>query len=201
MHPTRVFKSTNACMAVVGEGRPDRFADGAATGTPASSMSRLAMGCDGMRTATDGWPAVTRSGTARDFGSRTVSGPGQKRSSTASRYGIDAHAAASTSSASALLCAMWTMSGLSLGRCLARKIPSQARASSAFAPSPYTVSVGSTTTSPCRRSAAGRSKSASSIAWGSTLMIFVSMTAAGASGVDEAIARGCTCRRTMERRE
>jgi hypothetical protein len=43
----------------VGDGLPLEFADGAASGTPADSMSARATGCAGMRTAIVGRPAVT----------------------------------------------------------------------------------------------------------------------------------------------
>ena len=52
---------------------------------------------------------------------------------------------------------MWTISGLSAGRPFAANILSTALPSSAFAPSPYTVSVGKPTTSPARISSAAHS--------------------------------------------
>ncbi len=50
------------CAAVVGLGRENRFALGAAIGMPDISISARATRCDGTRTATLGRPAVTRSG-------------------------------------------------------------------------------------------------------------------------------------------
>ena len=76
----RPSMSSNTCAAAVGLGRPERFALGAATGTPASSMSLRATGCSGSRMATVSSPAVTFAGTRADFGKIIVSGPGQKAS-------------------------------------------------------------------------------------------------------------------------
>ena len=61
---TRPSRSASTCAAEVGLGREKRFALGAATGTPQVSISARATRCAGTRTATDGRPAVTASGTA-----------------------------------------------------------------------------------------------------------------------------------------
>jgi hypothetical protein len=78
IRPSRSFRT---CAAVVGDGRPDAFADGAANGRPESEIRRRARGEDGMRTPTvwrveeisvhkgDGWGR----------GRMIVRGPGQKR--------------------------------------------------------------------------------------------------------------------------
>ena len=125
--------SSNTSRAVVGLGRPERLALGAAMGRPAASMSARATGCAGMRTATVASPAVTRRGTFSLFGKISVSGPGQKASIKARACAPGPPAISGASSAAA---AMWTMSGLSPGRPLAAKIFSTAEASSAFAPKP-----------------------------------------------------------------
>ncbi|QBZ54610.1 hypothetical protein PoMZ_10315 [Pyricularia oryzae] len=78
----RPSRSSRTWCAVVGEGRVDALAEGAASGTPASLISVRASGDAGMRAPNVGRPAVT-SGASRDgcgFGRRIVSGPGQKRS-------------------------------------------------------------------------------------------------------------------------
>lgn len=79
----RPARSSITCAAVVGEGLPDRFADGAANGKPHSSMRARATGWDGMRTAIVAWPAVTASGTIGLRGRSNVKGPGQKASARA----------------------------------------------------------------------------------------------------------------------
>lgn len=65
------WRSWNTCAAVVGLGRPLirynskkepknlKLAEGAAIGSPLSSISFLAMGWDGIRMATVGWPQET----------------------------------------------------------------------------------------------------------------------------------------------
>ena len=68
---------------MVGLGREKRLALGAATGTPAVSISARATRCAGTRTATLGRPAVTMSGTAGFFGRISVRGPAQQASASA----------------------------------------------------------------------------------------------------------------------
>jgi hypothetical protein len=70
-------RSCSTCCAEVGDGRPDVFADGAASGTPAAAMSARATGWAGMRTAMVARPAVTAGATSGLAGSSSVSGPGQ----------------------------------------------------------------------------------------------------------------------------
>ena len=83
----RPGKSAATCAARVGLGRPERFALGAAIGTPAASMRARATGWSGTRTATVGRPAVTTSGTLLRFARTIVSGPGQKRAASARASG------------------------------------------------------------------------------------------------------------------
>ena len=61
--PSRIISifpsmSSITCSARVGLGRPEVLALGAATGIPASFMSRFATGSDGIRTATVSSPPV-----------------------------------------------------------------------------------------------------------------------------------------------
>ena len=79
MRPERSFSTW---AAVVGEGRVEALADGAATGTPARWMSARARSEEGIRTANVGRPAVTwgARGDGCGSGNSMVSGPGQKRS-------------------------------------------------------------------------------------------------------------------------
>ena len=104
------------CAAVVGLGRPERFALGAATGTPARRIRSRATP-SGIRTATVSRPAVTREGT-RDFFERTrVRGPGQKRA-------MSFVAGAGTFRAtfrSIVRSLTWTITGLSCGPSLRRE--------------------------------------------------------------------------------
>ena len=116
--------SSHTCCAVVGDGLPEVFADGAAMETPLVRISSCAIGWDGIRIATVGSPPVVPSGTMASFGKMIVSGPGQKASismyafftmSGCVRFIVSRSASFSTASVSA----MWTISGLSLGRPLA----------------------------------------------------------------------------------
>ena len=61
-------RSSSTCAAVVGLTCPNLLADGAATGTPAASMSRLANSCDGQRTPTVAVPADENQAGARARG-------------------------------------------------------------------------------------------------------------------------------------
>jgi len=74
----RPLNSSRTACQVVGLGRPERFADGAATGVSHASKNAWATGCRGMRTPTVSNPAVTSKGTAACFGTITVNGPGKK---------------------------------------------------------------------------------------------------------------------------
>ena len=70
-------KSSSTCCAVVGLGRPEVFALGAATYPPACKISSAAMGSLGKRTATLLRPPVVSNGTRSDFSKIIVRGPGQ----------------------------------------------------------------------------------------------------------------------------
>ena len=114
-----------------------------------------------MRTPTSGRPAVTASGTASVRGSSSVSGPGQNAFiSFCAALGTSRTTARSIAFSAVASPAMCTITGSHDGRCLAAKIFATAAASSAFAPSPYTVSVGSATSPPARRISAARSNAA-----------------------------------------
>ena len=65
---------------MVVEGLPERLAEGAAMGTPASRMISRVTAVRGQRMATVSSPAVVRAGTMGRTGSTMVSGPGQKAS-------------------------------------------------------------------------------------------------------------------------
>ena len=112
MPSTRPMRSSHTCGNDVGLGRPERFADGAASGTPAALMIARAVGSDGMRTATGSRPPVVCIGTSGDFFMMMVSGPGQK----ASASFLAASGISSTSAGNSLISAICTMSGLSDGR-------------------------------------------------------------------------------------
>ncbi len=76
---TRPSNPATTCAAVVGDSRPERLAEGAASGRPAARISSSASGWSGMRMPTVSSPAVTISlrpapGLRR---STSVSGPGQ----------------------------------------------------------------------------------------------------------------------------
>jgi hypothetical protein len=85
----RPWRSSQTCLAMVGLGRPNLFAEGAAMGTALSSMSLLATGWLGMRTATVSNPPVVTVGTLSVLGKTSVSGPGQNLSiRSQARWGI-----------------------------------------------------------------------------------------------------------------
>src|ERR1019366_5141974 len=144
---------------MVGEIPVNRFALGAATGTCAASISAKATGCAGIRTPTVGNPAVTMSGTADNLGTTSVNGPGQNRS--ARMRAVSGHDEATRSIISRLLTC--TMIGLVPGRPLTSNTRATATASSAFAPKPYTVSVGKATSLPLRSNSAAYFISSSDI--------------------------------------
>ena len=73
-------KSSNTSVPQVGLGRPEVFAEGAAIGTPASSINCWATFKLGIRIATLSSPAVTLSGKPVALGKTKVKGPGQKLS-------------------------------------------------------------------------------------------------------------------------
>ena len=101
---------------MVGLGRPDRLAEGAAKGTPAASITARAVGWEGQRTATVSSPPLVVRGTRSDLGRIMVRGPGQNTA--ASRFA--ASGTSRTRGASWDTWLMWTIRGLSEGRPLAR---------------------------------------------------------------------------------
>ena len=128
----RPSMSCSTWAAVVVEGLPERLADGAAMGTPASRMSSRVAAVFGQRTATVSSPAVVRFGTRSRTGSTIVSGPGQKCSASS-------HACAGMSwqiDSSSFGSEICKMRGLSCGRPFASKMRSTAFSSSPFAPRP-----------------------------------------------------------------
>ena len=103
--------SSITCTAFVGLGLPERFALGAAIGTPADLIRRCAVLFSGKRTATVSIPAVTVSGTILLFLSITVNGPGINASISAFAFSLISTVSLFISSISAIC----TMSGLSDG--------------------------------------------------------------------------------------
>ena len=124
--------SSRTCCAVVGLGRPERLAEGAAMGTPAALMRASAVLCSGIRTATVGRPAATSSGTISLLKNISVRGPGQNASMR--RFASSGTWRQSCFTSDFL--ATCSMSGLSCGRPLASNILSTASPSSPFAPRP-----------------------------------------------------------------
>ena len=116
----------------MGLGRPDRLADGAAMGSPLARIMALATGWEGIRTATVSRPAVVASGIRGSRGRIIVSGPGQNRSANLRALSGTSR----TTSLSAGRSAMCTISGLSFGRPLTRKMVSTAAGSRALAARP-----------------------------------------------------------------
>ena len=118
MASTRPIRSSRQCRQVVGLGLPERLADGAARGTPASRMTARATGSEGIRTATVSSPPEVVSGTRADFSRMMVRGPGQNRSASPLASGGTSFTRGGHSS----IPWMWTMRGLSEGRPLAAYI-------------------------------------------------------------------------------
>ena len=120
---------------------------GAAIYTPELLISSAATGWLGILIATVPSPPVMESGTLSFFLRIIVSGPGQNFSASTSALSGTSLA----KSYNALTSAICTISGLSEGLPLAAYILAEAFASSASAPSPYTVSVGKATSPPALR--------------------------------------------------
>ena len=118
-------------------------------------MSASAVSCRGRRTPTVSSPARTSPGTSWRAAATIVSAPGQKASARSLMRGSASAASVKRWMRSARS-AMCTMSGSNVGRPFASKIRATAGASNAFAPSPYTVSVGKATRPPARMIAAPR---------------------------------------------
>ena len=104
------------CAARVGLMPLLRFAEGAASGRSAASISARIARCAGTRIATVSSPAVTSDaiGAPSRSGSTSVNGPGQKAS--ASAAAVASNTASRSASARS---GTWTISGLKLGRPLA----------------------------------------------------------------------------------
>ena len=137
-------RSSSTCSAIVGLGLPDVLALGAATKPPPAFISSCAILSLGNRTATLSRPPVVSRGTISAFGRIMVSGPGQYFSARIlAPSGISVVIFSNCSSS-----AMCTISGLSDGLPFAAYIFMEACGSSAFPPSPYTVSVGNATSPP-----------------------------------------------------
>ena len=132
---TRVPSPRTTCAARVGEIRPNRLAEGAATGMPAARIRASATGWSGTRRPTVGSPAVTIPGMWSRLRRTSVSGPGQKRAASRATRGSAASAGCTWRGSSAGS-ARWTISGSNEGRSLAAKTRATASASSALAPSP-----------------------------------------------------------------
>lgn len=98
--------------ASVGETAVNRFALGAASGTPAASSRASATGWEGTRNPTVGNPAVTMPGMEGCLGTTIVRGPGQNARASFSAF--SGHTAASARAAAASFTC--TMSGLDAGR-------------------------------------------------------------------------------------
>ena len=151
--------SSCTCRAVVGLTRPKRLALGAATphtgGPPWASLSpgaaqassrAWATGWAGQRSPTLSCPPVAALATPGRRGRMSVSGPGQKAST--SFCAKPGTSLAKCAMPSAL--ATCTIRGWSLGRPLATKICATAASLLASAARPYTVSVGRPSSAPLR---------------------------------------------------
>ena len=115
---SRPSMSARTSWAVVGLGRPERLADGAAKAQPDASITCRTTGWLGIRMPTVSRPAQHSSATSGPRGMMMVSGPGQKAAaSSCARSGKSP-----TSPGSILTSSMWTMRGLSWGRPLAANI-------------------------------------------------------------------------------
>ena len=77
MASTLPIRSCTQCSKVVGLGLPERFAEGAAKGSPVSRIILCATGCAGKRTATVGRFALVTMGILSLFFIIIVKGPGQ----------------------------------------------------------------------------------------------------------------------------
>ena len=84
----RPFISSITWLALVGLGRPERFALGAAIGILHSCNNALATKWDGIRIATVSRPPVVSYGILSAFGKIMVNGPGQNTSASASARAI-----------------------------------------------------------------------------------------------------------------
>ncbi len=99
---------------------------------PEYSMILRATGWTGKRTATEGSPEVTMSGTSARFGRIRVSGPGHRAS--ARSLAFDGNSAATRPMSASE--AIWTIRGSKAGRALASKTRATASGLKASAPRP-----------------------------------------------------------------
>ena len=141
----RPSRSSATWDALVGLGRPDALALGAATYTPDCRISSCAIGWDGIRTATVSKPPVVSSGTSGCLSKISVIGPGQNVRARVIAFSLICEATRGRLSISAIC----TISGLSDGLPLAPYIFLEESGFSASPPRPYTVSVGNATSPPC----------------------------------------------------
>ena len=131
------------CCAVVGDGLPERFADGAAIGKPQAEISALATLCDGILMPTVSSPPLVTIGIFSDFGIIMVRGPAQNFSAH-----FTAGAVSYPQVPQAEKCQIYALLEDCRQVCPLRRIIFLTAASSkAFAARPYTVSVGIPTTS------------------------------------------------------
>ena len=136
--------SFNISSILVPLGLPDTFALGAAIGTPAYSINLFAILFEGILIPTVSRPAVTDFGIMFLAFNINVKGPGQK-------VLINIFSTSFGSSTSCLIMSTLftcTIKGLSPALPFALKIFLQALSFNAFAPIPYTVSVGNITSFP-----------------------------------------------------
>jgi len=146
-----LWKSLYTCSAFVGDTCPNLLALGAATGTPAFSMRFYAIGWFGNRIPTKPVWAVTKSGITSKFAFTTkVIGPGQYFSPSVLKSCTTFGSDWSISSRPCFIEATCTIRGSVNGLPFDVKMLVHASASSAFAPRPYTVSVGKLTRAPSR---------------------------------------------------
>ena len=108
-------RSSSTCCAVVGLGRPEVLALGAATYPLDARIKAAAMGSLGKRTATLSSPPVVSRGTRSDFSKIMVRGPGQNFLARIFAFSGTLF----TMGASASISAICTIRGLSEGRPLA----------------------------------------------------------------------------------
>ena len=130
---TRPCRSAATCSARVGLTRPDRFADGATSGSPTASISARAILWEGARRATVSSPARASRLIRQDAETwaTIVSGPGQNAA--ASRAARGSRSASRAADAASAKCAI---NGLNDGRPLAAKIAAAAESEVAKAASP-----------------------------------------------------------------
>lgn len=141
-------KSLNTCAAVVGDTWLKRFADGAAIGTPDSSINSNANSWFGIQIPMKPEPEDNSNGINSAALHIIVRGPGQNLAANSSKTCFSFSFSLIRFKA-ALTFYTWTIKGSVRGLSFTVNMLKTAALSSAFAPSPYTVSVGKATSSPC----------------------------------------------------